>query len=215
MPPHPDRRFRPQMTLRQIGVLVIFAALALSVARPTWQAAPDPWAFALLTAVELPYVLLFPVLLLVRRGPLKGWIVAFLCGVPLLAMFLCGVPLLAMCLFENYVAATGYLGWDTYFHGVPPPLLIVLAIIDGLLLIGLIYLSRWLIPRRCPNCRRPAMLIDPSVPRSLDFPGRRRARSCLACGSRFRRLRGGPWVDVDSLAPRIKTPTRRLKDDPR
>jgi hypothetical protein len=192
MPPDPSRRLRARITLRQFGVLIVFVALALAVLTPIGRSAWGFWDFALLAAVELPYALLLPVLFLVRRGPIKNWIVSVLCAVPLVAFL--G--------YANYVAMTGNIAPNLFVHPISPQILVVVAIADSFLLAGLAYLVRRVIPRRCPACGRPALLLDPSVPRSRDFSGSSRARSCLACGSRFRRTRPGPWVDVDSLPDR-------------
>lgn len=188
MPPDLDRRFRPRMTLRQIGVLVVFAAVAMAVVTPIGRSAADSGQFVLRSAIELPYVLILPTLILVRRGPLKGWMVAALCGVPLVAFLT----------FLNLLGLTGRAGPDFQMGDLPTAGLVVLGMADALILGGLAYLGRWVIPRFCPTCRRRAMLRDPSVPRSRAFPRPGDARTCLACGSRFRRSRRGPWVDVDA-----------------
>src|SRR4051794_1080128 len=95
MPPHPDRPSPPPITLRQIGILVVFAAISLAVLRANTTSFREPRELALGVAVELPYVLILPTLFLVRRGPLKNWIVAVLCVVPLVAflVFLNGVAM--------------------------------------------------------------------------------------------------------------------------
>lgn len=207
MPPDLDRRLRPRITLRQIGVLIVFVAITLAVLIPIGRSAWSHWAFAMLAAVELPYALLIPMVMLVRRGPLKDWIVSVLCLIPLVAFL--G--------YVNYVGLTGNIAPNLYLHDSSPPMLVVVAIADTFLLAGLLYLGRRVIPRRCPACGRPTLLRDPSVPRSRDFPGSRLARSCLACGSRFRRNRLGPWVDVDLLPARSPTvpliPKSILQDD--
>jgi hypothetical protein len=207
MPPDPARRLRPRMTLRHYGVLIVFVAIALAVLTPIARSARGFWDFAMLAAVELPYVLLLPVLVLVRRGPIKVWLISALCALPIAAFLI----------YINFVAVTGQIAPFVFIHHFSPPILVVVAIADFVLLPLLARLGRGLIPGTCPNCGRSAMLRDPSVPRSREFPRLGDARACLACGSRFRRLRHGPWFDVDELdgrssAPAL-TPIPNLKDD--
>jgi hypothetical protein len=173
------------------------------IARSAWGF----WDFAMLSAVELPYVLLIPMMVLVRRGPIKWWLISALCALPIAAFLI----------YINVVAVTGRIA---PFVSVRPfwyPILVVVALVDLLLLYILARFGRRLIPDRCPNCGRSAMLRDPTVPRSRQFPRLGDARACLACGSRFRRLRHGPWFDVDELDGRSSgpalTPIPNLKDD--
>jgi hypothetical protein len=210
MPPDPARRLRPRMTLRQYGVLIVFVAIALAVLTPIGRSAWGFWDFAMLGAVELPYALLLPILVLVRRGPIKDWIVSAFCAVPIVAFLI----------YINFVAVTGQIAPMAFIHNHHvTPLLVVVAFADFVLLPLLARLVRRVIPGSCPNCGRRAMLRDPSVPRSRDFPRPGDARACLACGSRFRRQRRGPWFDVDDLDGRSSgpafSPTQTLKDNAR
>ena len=192
MPPDPARRLRIRMTLRQFGVLIIFVAITLAVLRPIGQSAAGAWEFAVLAAVELPYAILLALMILVRRGPIKLW----------LASALAFLPLAAWLVYINFVGATGQLTPSVNIGQFSPMILMFVAIVDVAFLPLLISLGRQLVPVLCPDCGQRAMLRDPTVPRSRDFPGSRLARSCLACGSRFRRNRRGPWVNVNLLPAR-------------
>ena len=209
MPPDPSRRLRPRMTLRQLAVLIVFAALAMAVLTPIGRLTSNLWNFAMIAAVELPYVLLIPVLFLVRRGPIKSWIVSVLCAMPVLAFLI----------YIHVVAVTGHIAPMIFTRKFEPSILVMVAFVDLMLLPLVARIGRRVILDFCPNCGRLAMLRDPSVPRSRDFPRIEDARTCLACGSRFRRQPGGPWFDVDELDGRSSgpalTPTPALKDNAR
>lgn len=174
------------MTLRQIGVLVAFAAIVSAVLGPELRVARETSRLLLVGLVELPFALMPTTLILMRRGPLKIWFFTFLAAIPL-------TGLTATLNFE--VMPLVWKDRDNL-----SPVRFLLAVIPDLGLLGLLaFLARVLVPRICPLCGRPALLRDPSVPRSSRFPTRTEPRLCLACGARFRRVKGGSWVDVDAL----------------
>ncbi len=179
MPPDPARQLRPRMTLRQLGVLVVFAAIASAVARPRGNSGNGADELILRVAIEVPYALILPAVFLVRRGPLKNWLLSALCCAPLLGFLL-------------------------FLHVEVLPTIgpmVLIGVVDVGMIGMLIYFGRWLVPLACPNCGRWALLRDGSVPRSSRFRPPSDPRTCLACGSRFRRDRSGPRVDVDALEP--------------
>jgi hypothetical protein len=185
VPPNLDRRLRPRMTLRQISVLVVFAAIASAVMVREISSTTE---FLSLALFALPVAFIPTTLILVRRGPLKIWFLAFLCAVPYLSFLV----------VFNLVVFNGGIGdWRSMDH-----VEVVLFVVVGcysLLLAGLTLLARWLVLRRCPLCGWWAMLRDPSVPRSRHFSTPTESRLCLACGSRYRRPKRSDWVDVDIL----------------
>ena len=188
MPANLDRRFRPRMTLRQIGILVAFTAVSSAVVMPEARKAGNSPKLLLVGAVELPLVLIPVVAILVRRGPLKLWFVSCLAFVPILA-------LLAFLNYSLFRTKASFPRDDSTLSAN----LTVIVLCEVTLLACAAFLARGLLPRSCPLCRRPALLRDVSVPRSSHFSTRTEPRSCLACGARFRRQRNGIWVDVDTI----------------
>ena len=185
MPPDLDRRLRPRLTIRQICILVIVAAAVSAVIMPQFRHQNDPRTIFLIAAVETPYLLMIPTLLLVRRGPGKT------------------------CLFAS-LGMVSILGFAIYSTLLIGQATVVVLVVDALLIGLMARLSTWIIPRSCPACRRPAMLRDPSVPGSSRFPPASEARTCVACGSRFRRHPGSHWVDVDILLTHPRPIARHL-----
>jgi hypothetical protein len=185
VPPNLDRRLRPRMTLRQISVIVVFAAIGSAVMVREPRSADNVLGFLLL---EVPVAFIPTTLIMVRRGPLKIWFLVFLCAVPLLSF------LVELNLFVFYGPFVHWRGSDQ-----AAILLVALAGCDAFLIAGLAVLARWLVPRPCPLCGWWAMLRDPSVPRSRHFPTPTEPRLCLGCGARVRRPKGAPWVDVDTI----------------
>jgi hypothetical protein len=185
VPANLDRRLRPRMTLRQISVVVVFAAIGSAVMAREVRTLSSFWVVVLW---ELPIAFIPTTLMLVRRGPLKIWFLTFLCAMPIVGLLI-GLNLLVFYQYRNF--------WrDPDRVAV---FLVALAGGEALLFAGLMILARWLVPRRCPLCGWWAMLRDPSVPRARSFPTPTEARLCLACGARFRRERRAAWVDVDTL----------------
>jgi hypothetical protein len=184
LPANLDRRLRPRITLRQISVLVVFAAIGSAVMAREARTLSNFWPFLLW---ELPIAFIPTTLVLVRRGPLKIWFLTFLCAIPIVGLI--GLNLVVF-----------------YYHHISwrnpsrvAVFLVALAGGEALLFAGLMILARWLVPRRCPLCGWWAMLRDPSVPCARHFPRPNEARTCLACGARFRREKRATWIDVDTL----------------
>jgi len=198
MPPDPDRRPLSRVTIRHLAVLVAFAAVASAVVMPQARRSSDPWRLLFVACVEVPYALLAPALILVRSGPAKSWLVAFLCCVPLVAFAAWLGVGLYLTVLSTWVVWSPF-GIVAVFFAV-----VCVAMAGG----GLAILSKWAVPRTCPACRRPALLRDGSVPRAERFEWPSEPRTCMACGSRFRRERRGPWVDVATLPPRPGRPAR-------
>ena len=207
MPPDTARRIRPRLTLRQIGVLVAFSAVAMAVVTPIGRTDPGPWEFALEAATGVPYALLIPTLRLVRRGPIKNW----------LAAALSAIPLAGLLAYMDWVAVAGLGVLDFSRPAAVTPALLVTGFANAMLLAALGLLARRLIPRTCPDCGRFAMLprpLGPPIPRlprvasGPDLPGLR-----LPVPPCRRRPLGRRRPPLPCPPPLNPTPT--TKEDPR
>ena len=188
MVPVSDHRLRPRITIRHLAVLVAFAAVASAVVMPRARGSLTPQRFLAIVLVELPYPLLIPTLILVRRGAFKTWLLSFLCSVPL-AWFA------AWLMTETWSFVRH--GWD--HERINFVLLGFLLSCDSIVVGCPVVLTKWSVPRICPACRRPSLLRDSAIPHNDRSDRSSEPRSCVACGSRFRRERRGDWVDVATL----------------
>lgn len=187
------RPFRPKLTLRQMMKLVAFGAVAsLCLAPGIRLAGPGGWPFVLLLeAVAVPLVLALVAFPLVRKGPLKDWLVRALLTVSVGFALGWAVALLA---------------WVINFHAsrrVPIDYPFVSGIVVVIIVLGsaLALLLRRVVPGRCPECQQPTLLPDALVqPRTT----KERVYQCLSCEGRFRK-RHGAW---NAALPELDSPPR-------
>jgi len=189
------RPFRPKLTLRQMMKLVAFGAVASLCLAPgirLAEAGAGRWPFVLLLeAVAIPLVLALVAFPLVRKGPLKDWLIRALLTVSVGFALGWAVALLA---------------WVVNFHAtrrtpVDYPFLSGIGVVILVLGSALALLLRRVVPGRCPECQRPTLLPD-----ALDQPEttRERVYQCLSCEGRFRKLHGA-W---NAASPELDSPPR-------
>jgi hypothetical protein len=178
------RPFRPKLTLRQMMKLVAFGAVASLCLAPGVRLAEGGagrWSFVLLVeAVVIPLVLALVAFPLVRKGPLKDWLIRALLIVSV------GVAL---------AWAVVLLVWVINFHAsrrVPLDYPFVSGIVAVIIVLGsaLGILLRRVMPGRCPECQQPMLLPDAQVQRRTT---KERVYQCLSCEGRFRKLHGA-WI---------------------
>lgn len=178
------RRPRFQFTIRQLLKLILGCGLLSAYFIPAARSGPSEFNMVFASQLlALPMVLGVPVMLLARRGPRKHWLLTLL-FLPYAAGFaaLCGlaVGVSLISLLRDRRAIPGLLPF------VP------LSLVFGW---GTLWMTRQLIPARCPNCRRLALLTDPSANAYPHRPDRHRI--CISCDRRFRWTRGAPWEPSD------------------
>jgi hypothetical protein len=176
------RSFRPSLSLRQMMKLVVFGAIASACLAPGYHLVENgvsTWPGCLvLEGVAVPLALALAAFPLVRKGPLKDWLIR--------AALLVSVSFAVG--FAIYLSIFILTGWAS--RRMPPEIGFLVA--DGLIITGLsfacVLLAKDLIPRKCPDCSRWSMILDAkaTVP-----PGgvRGRCYRCLCCQGRLHQPR--------------------------
>jgi hypothetical protein len=131
--------------------------------------------------VVVPLVLAVASFPLVRRGPLKDWLIAALLTCAVVAAFV----LVNVFLLLTFGAMLS--------RGMLPRAddLVQLAILmasEFVLGAGLVFLARRVVPRRCPQCRRFLLLRDNRLGSPRPEPWRPVPYLCLGCEARFLRV---------------------------
>jgi hypothetical protein len=199
MSERPAQHLRPRLTLRQVMKLVIFGAVASMCLAPMMRLAENgavSWPFALLLeAVAIPLVLAVAVFPLVRKGPLKDWLIR--------ALLLTSTGIgLGAAVYSLAWAARGPRSLNVWANsGMPVGMAWAFVVVLG---IPFAILFRKVVPGWCPACRAPTLVPDGPV-RGRPESTPERASRCLACGERFQKLRGS-WravpSDPETLLPR-------------
>jgi hypothetical protein len=172
------RRTRPrfQLTIRQLLIAVVFSAVGFAAMLPFRRAGGAGLFLVDTFLVEVPFIaMLWSVLtlVLVRRGPMKDWLLRALWSVP-------------ACVILGWVLLTSFYADVSY---------LAMFVFDGIALTAFVLIFRWLIPSRCPNCRWFSLLRD----RAADDPDPTavpNAHWCVCCARRFRRWYRGDWEEV-------------------
>jgi uncharacterized membrane protein YqjE len=177
---------RLRLTLRQMMKLVIFAAIASAsvapIARlkklgvtPNWSAVCG-WG-----AVVVPLVSALVAFPLVRKGPLKDWLIR--------ALLMTSVTVTLG--FAIYLLASIYN--LSVSRGVPLDYRFLTATAGVVFVLGgaLIFLLWRVIPGWCPDCKSPMLIPDVSI-RSLPGSAPAQAYRCLTCDGRYQKL-DGTW----------------------
>jgi hypothetical protein len=175
------RPFRLKLTVRQMMKLVAFSAIVLFCVVEGRRLEEElGWVFVLvMEGVAIPLVLAIVALPLVRKGPLKDWLIRILLLIPV-SFTLVMVPGIFL------VSASRWASDD-------PGMLVI----GGCIILGCIIVLGWTllqflrraVPGRCPECRLPTLL--PSVPITRRFT-REGVYQCVSCQGRFRKL-SGAW----------------------
>jgi hypothetical protein len=177
-------------TLRQMMKLVAFAAIASLCLVPIlrWvEIGAVSWPFAILMeAVAIPMVLAIVALPMVRRGPLKDWLIRAL----LLTSI---VIILGAAVYSLFWGATGPQTLNLWARstGMTVGFLRGVIIVLGLPFIALLHR---LVPGRCPVCRQRRLLPDATI-RVPSGTRPERAYRCLTCHGGFWK-KEGYWVAV-------------------
>jgi hypothetical protein len=172
------RRTRPrfQLTIRQLLIAVVFSAVGFAAMLP-FRRAGGAGPFLVDTfLVEVPFIaMLWSILtlVLVRRGPIKDWLLRALWSFP----------------------ACVILGWVllTSFYADVSALAVV--VLDVVALTAFVLILRWVIPSRCPACRWFSLLRDRAAD-DPDLTAVPNAHWCVFCARRFRRWYRGDWEEV-------------------
>src|SRR5262249_45118749 len=134
------------------------------------------WSFVLLMeAVAIPLVLALVAFPLVRKGPLKDWLIR------ILLMVSVGFAL---------GWAVALLVWVINFHAtrrvpIDYPVLSGIVVVIIALGLALALLLRRVVPGRCPECQRPTLLASAVIQRGL---AKGTMYQCLCCSGRFRKV---------------------------
>ncbi len=186
------RPLRLKLTVRQMMKLVAFSAIVSfclvqgirfeqELAAPSGSKRPvASWVFVLaVEGVAIPLVLAIVALPLVRKGPLKDWVIRILLLVPVSATLL----VLLVVFVVSAIARRGPLARDD-------PGMLVLG--GSIIVFGwaFAHFLRRAVPGRCPECRLPTLLSTLAITRRLT---KERVYQCLTCEGRFRKL-DGAWT---------------------
>ncbi len=136
--------------------------------------------------VGIPPVLAIVVLLMVRKGPLKDWLIRILLLVPI-SFILFTIPgiflVVTIALYRDNRLAGNDLG--NLLRGGCTSLAFVIVL-------GWVFAHfLWrVVPGRCPECRLPTLLSTVAISPRLTKEG---VYQCLACKGQFQKL-GGVWT---------------------
>jgi hypothetical protein len=140
------------------------------------------WPFAILMeAVAVPIVLAIVAFPLIRRGPLKDWMIRAL------LMISVGV-ILAAAIYSLIWGATGPQSLNLWARSTGLTVGFLRYVIVVLGLPFLLLLQR-LVPRFCPVCKKLRLLPDATIAVTLGT-GAERPYRCLTCDGRFWKDRG-------------------------
>jgi hypothetical protein len=162
--------------------LVLLAAVASMCLVPAyWTADRSPWSGVLLFGGGLaPPVVAGVALVLYRKGRLRDWCIGALLTVSVGLAF--GFALFVFVTVTYEILRRGVSGNVLQFFGLSA----LAAVGFGF---ALWFLGRRVVPKWCPECRFPTMLLEPvrrsSTPLDLDA-----IFQCVRCGQRFARQRG-------------------------
>jgi hypothetical protein len=164
------------------------ASLCLAPGVRLAEAGAGRWPFVhLLEAVAIPLVLALVAFTLVRKGPLKDWLIRTLLMVSV------GVAL---------GWAVAVLVWVINFHAsrrvpVDYPFLSGIVVVIIVLGLALTLLLRRVMPGRCPECQQPMLLPDALV---QPTSAKERVYQCVLCDGRFRNIHGA-WSAASPRTP--------------
>lgn len=168
------RPFRPSLSIRQMMKLVVFGAIASACLAPGYhliELGVSTWSGSLIMeGVIVPLALALTAFPLVRKGPIKDWLIRALLLVSVTVALGVAIYLLI------FIIA----GWASRRMSLEVAFLAYDAL--GLAVLGLAFvlLARGLVPRRCPDCSRFTMILDAKAtisPRDV----RGKSYLCLCC----------------------------------
>jgi hypothetical protein len=176
-------------TVRQMMKLVVFAAVASLCLVPMVRLAEMgavSWPFAvLLEAVAIPLVLALLAFPMVKRGPLKDWLIR--------ALLLTSVGvILGAAIYSLVWASVGPPSLNLWAgSGMTVEFVWQVIFVLG---IPFILLLRELMPGRCPVCKKSQLLPDATI-RVRPRAAPERAYRCLSCNGHFWK-NDGSWSAV-------------------
>ena len=179
-----------QFTIRQMMILVVLAATFCAGLLPAMRADVKSWPeMVLFECIFVPMVLALVILILVRPGPVKDWMMAVLPLAP--------VGAIVLAIFVAQWAVLRFL----FRHGWAGILLALICLISILFvnfsLVGVFSVwIGWLRPRRCPHCGK-WWMIHARWREPPEFLNRQACRWCLSCNSQFVRREDGTWASAD------------------
>ncbi len=185
---------RPRLTLsmRQMMKLVIFASAASACVTPFARLVDmgvARWSSVLVwSAVAVPLVLALVAFPLVRRGPLKDWLIRTFLLISVGDALGFAIFLVVWVLYESVRRRASF---DYAF---------LASATGGILLLGFafILLVRKVVLRRCPDCRWPGLILVATIP-SRTREDRTRRYRCLSCQGQFEK-------HLDSWEPVLSEP---------
>ena len=188
------RRVRLTLSLRQMMKLVVFAAAASACVAPFVQLMDmglASWSVVLVWgAVAVPLVLALTAFPMVRRGPLKDWLIRVFLLISVGDALGFAISVLVWFVSES-VRRRVPLVYS--FLGQIAGIIIILGL-------ALVVLLRKVVPRRCPDCRWRTLIPDAT---SSSGPGDNRTRcyQCLRCQGRFEKHVGSREAVPAELLP--------------
>jgi hypothetical protein len=181
MKPNPTAPFK--LHVRHLAILSIFFSIFLGILIPITRDLGSRGVVnpPLVLLILAPWLLAILILAFERKSPVKFW----------LAPFLLSLLSPALAISHNWLVLESWLR-----HQTMPNLLVTLTV--NIVLMGTFtFFAAELSPRRCPDCKRLAM-----IPlRNFWGPGARtpNTRWCAACGAKYWRTCDGEWREERRL----------------
>jgi hypothetical protein len=176
------RRAAFQLSVKQLSKLVLFCAILSAGLTPLVRSGADRTFTMFAVLWVLPPCLAVVARLIMKAGPFRSWLVAFLLCLPIV---------LTMALVETILLSAMAYTWSAglIWH----PMRAVIAVAACLLLAyGILTFVGPFLPVRCPACASWS-LIRPSPSAGARWLRLRETRWCFLCRSSFRRVGRGPW----------------------
>jgi hypothetical protein len=201
-----DRLRVPSPTVLQMMKLVVLGSVASAClafgARLSEEGVSkgSPWFIHVMEGLFLPLALALVAFPLLRKGQLKDWFILVLVAISVSVTL--GVVILAS---VEYIRDRLIVRRQTPDY-IPSGTVLVVIVLFSL---TLYYLSRGIVPGRCPNCRRLMLLPDAKF-RVRPDATQGRSYQCLGCRGQFRKPRGF-WEAI----PTDPSPPKPMKADER
>ncbi len=177
----------PSPTVLQMMKLVVLASVASAClafgARLSAEGVGrgTPWLIPVMEGLFMPLALALVAIPLLRKGQFKDWFIHVLVAIPL-----------SITLWVAILTTVYQIRERSIRRPQPPTDYFVVgevSLIFALLGLGLYYLSRRIVPARCPDCRSLSLLPDANF-RVRSVASRSRTHRCFRCLVQFRELQG-------------------------
>jgi hypothetical protein len=176
----------PSLTVLQLMKLVVLGAVPSACLSFGAQLAKEgvskdsPWLIFVMEGLLIPLVLAMVAFPMLRKGQLKDWLIRVLVATSVSVAT--GSLILATVEEIRYRLIVRRQPFDYAGLGVATVVIVLFSL-------TLSYLSRGIIPARCPGCRRMTLLPDANF-RVRSEARQGRSYQCLGCRGQFRNPRG-------------------------